>query len=118
MVPFINDYDKALKYYSKALALDFISESKNTGIYVYLNTRVGSIYFQEKDYSQAIEHLGKAISIFPYKDNVEAYYYLGLSYDKIGKKEKAREYLSRVIELAPQSEFAQEAEKKLKKLNK
>ncbi|GAH31434.1 unnamed protein product, partial [marine sediment metagenome] len=29
-------------------------------------------------------------------------------------KEKAREYLSRVIEIAPQSEFAQEAEKKLK----
>ncbi len=118
MVPFINDYDKALEYYLKALALDFVSESKNTGIYVYLNTRVGSIYFQEKNYSQAIEHLGKAISIFPYKDNVEANYYLGLSYDKISETEKAREYLSRVIELSPQSEFAQEAEKKLKKINK
>jgi len=43
---------------------------------------------------------------------------LGLSYDKIGEIEKAREFLSRVIELAPQSEFAQEAEKKLKKINK
>jgi TolA-binding protein len=43
---------------------------------------------------------------------------LGLSYDKIGEKEKAREYLSRVIKLAPQSEFAQEAEKELKKINK
>ena len=118
IVPFINEYDKALEYYLKALALDFVSESKNTGIYVYLNTRLGSIYFQKKDYSQAIEHLGKAISIFSYKDNVEAYYYLGLSYDKIGETEKAREYLSRVIELAPQSEFAQEAEKELKKINK
>jgi len=118
IVPFINDYDKALEYYLNALALDAVSESKNTGIYVYLNTRVGSIYYQMKDYSQAIEHLGKAISIFPYKDNVEAYYYLGLSYDKIGKKEKARECLSLVIELAPQSEFAQEAEKELKKINK
>jgi len=47
--------------------------------------------------------------------NVEAYYYLGLSYDKIGETEKARECLSLVIELAPQSEWAQEAEKKLKK---
>lgn len=116
IVPFINDYDKALEYYLKALALDAVSESKNTRIYVYLNTRVGSIYFQEKDYSQAIEHLEKVISIFPYKDNVEANYYLGLSYDKIGETEKAREFLLRVIELAPQSEFAQEAEKKLKKL--
>ncbi|GAG70784.1 unnamed protein product [marine sediment metagenome] len=46
--------------------------------------------------------------------NTEAYYYLGLSYDKIGEKEKAREFLSRVIELAPQSEWAQDAEKKIK----
>jgi len=50
--------------------------------------------------------------------SVEVYYYLGLSYDKIGEKEKAREFLSRVIELAPQSEYALEAEKKLKKINK
>jgi Flp pilus assembly protein TadD len=118
IAPFINEYNEALEYYLKALALDTVSESKNMGIYVYLNTRVGSIYFQKKDYLQAIEHLEKATGIFPYRDNVEAYYYLGLSYDKIGETEKAREYLSWVIELAPQSDFAQEAEKKLKKLSK
>jgi tetratricopeptide (TPR) repeat protein len=71
-----------------------------------------------KNYLQAIEYLEKAVSIFPYRDNVEANYYLGLSYDKIGEIEKAREFLSRVIELAPQSEYAQEAEKKLKKMDK
>jgi len=118
IVPFINEYDKALKYYLKALALDAVSESKNRGIYVYLNTRVGSIYFQKKNYLQAIEHLEKAVSFFPYKDNIEANYYLGLSYDKIDEKEKAQEFLSRVIELAPQSEYAREAEKELKKINK
>jgi len=59
IVPFINDYDKALKYYLKALSLDAASESKNKGIYIYLNTRVGSIYYQMKDYLQAIEHLEK-----------------------------------------------------------
>lgn len=116
IVPFINDYDKALEYYLNALALDAVSESKNKGIYVYLNTRVGSVYYQMKDYSQAIEYLEMAEKMS--HQNVEAYYYLGLSYDKIGETEKAREYLSRVIELAPQSEFAQEAEKKLKKINK
>ena len=118
IVPFVNDYDKALEYYLKALTLDAVSESKNKGIYIYLNTRVGSIYYQMKDYPQSIEHLEKALSIFPDRDNIEAYYYLGLSYDKIGEIEKAREFLLRVIELAPQSEFAQEAEKKLKKINK
>jgi len=114
IIPFINEYDKALEYYLKALALDFVSESKNRGIYVYLNTRVGSIYYQMKDYSQAIEYLEMAEKMS--HQNVEAAYYLGLSYDKIGETEKAREYLFRVIELAPQSEFAQEAEKKLKKI--
>lgn len=116
IVPFINEYDEALEYYLKALALDAVSESKNRAIYVYLNTRAGSIYYQMKDYSQAIEYLEKVKEMSP--QNVEAYYYLGLSYDKIGKKEKAQEFLSRVIELAPQSEWAQEAEKKLKKINK
>jgi len=118
IVPFINDYDKALKYYLKALSLDAASESKNKGIYIYLNTRVGSIYYQMKDYLKVIEHLEKAVSIFPYRDNIEANYYLGLSYDKIDEIEKAREFLSRVIESAPQSEYAQEAEKELKKINK
>jgi len=120
MVPFINDYDKALDYYLKALDLLEASSSSagNTGINIYINTRVGCIYFQKKKYSQAIEYLEQAEKMSPHSANLEVYYYLGLSYDKIGEKEKAREFLSRVIELAPQSEPAQEAEKKLKKINK
>jgi tetratricopeptide (TPR) repeat protein len=117
IVPFINEYNKALEYYLKALDLTTSpSPARNTGIIIYLNTRIGYIYFEKKKYSQAIEYLEKAKEMSP--QNVEVAYYLGLSYDKIGEKEKAREYLSRVIELAPQSEFAQEAEKKLKKINK
>lgn len=117
MVPFINDYDKALEYYLKALDLTTSSSlAGNTGIIIYLNTRIGYIYFDKKKYSQAIEYLKMAEKMS--HQNVEVAYYLGLSYDKIEEKEKAREYLSRVIELAPQSEFAQKAEKKLKKINK
>ena len=117
IAPFINDYDKALEYYLKALDLTMSSSSAgNTGIIIYLNTRIGYIYFEKKKYSQAIEYLEKAKEMSP--QNVEVAYYLGLSYDKIGEKEKAREFLLRVVEFAPQSEFAQEAEKKLKKINK
>lgn len=117
IVPFINNYDNALDYYLKALDLAMSSSpAGNTGIIIYLNTRIGYIYFEKKKYSQAIEYLEMAEKVSP--QNVEAVYYLGLSYDKIGEKEKAQEFLSRVIELAPQSEFAQEAEKILKKLNK
>jgi len=117
IVPFINDYNKALEYYLKALDLTMISSpAGNTGIIIYLNTRIGYVYFEKKKYSQAIEYLEMAEKMSP--QNVEVAYYLGLSYDKIGEIEKAQEYLSRVIELAPQSDFAQEAEKKLKKINK
>ena len=117
IVPFINDYDKALEYYLKALDLATNSSlTGNTGIIIYLNTRIGCIYFEKNKYSQAIEYLEIAEKVSP--QNIEVAYYLGLSYDKIGEKEKAREFLSRVIEFAPQSEFAQEAEKGLKKLSK
>jgi len=119
IVPFVNEYNEALEYYLKALDLatsSFSPSSGNTGIIIYLNTRIGYIYYEKKNYSQAIEYLEKAEEMSLH--NAEVAYYLGLSYDKIGEKEKAREYLSRVIELAPQSEFAQEAEKRLKKIDK
>jgi len=117
IAPFINDYDKALGYYLKALDLKASSSpARNTGIYIYLNTRVGYLYLQKKDYPQAIEYLEKAAKMSPH--NAEVYYYLGLSYYKIDEKEKARESLFRVMELAPQSELAHEAEKELKKINK
>ena len=117
IVPFVNDYDKALEYYLKALDLATSSfPAGSTGIIIYLNVRIGYVYFEKKKYSQAIEYLESAIKMSP--QNVEVAYYLGLSYDKIGEIEKAREFHSRVIEFTPQSELAQEAEKKLKKINK
>jgi tetratricopeptide (TPR) repeat protein len=116
IIPFNNEYDKALEYYLKALALDIVSENKNTSIYLYLNTRVWTIYFQKKDYLQAIEYLERAAEMSP--QNAEVIYYLGMSYDKIGEKEKALTSFTKVLELAPQSDFAREAEKELKKINK
>lgn len=117
MVPFINEYDQALNYYLKALELEAsFSSARNTGISVFLNIRIGYIYFEKKNYSQAIEYLERAAEMSP--QNVEAYYYLGLSYDKIGLKEKAITSFTKVLELAPQSEFAREAEKELKKISK
>jgi len=114
IIPFINEYDKALEYYLKALDLKTSSSAGNTRIYIYINTRVGYIYLQKKDYPQAIEYLEKAAKMSSH--NAEVYYYLGLSYNKIGEKEKALTLFSRVIELAPQSEFAQEAEKEIEKI--
>ena len=119
MVPFINEYDQAIDYYQKALDLNTDSVSpRNIGMQIYINTRIGSLYFQKKNYSDVIKYLEQAEKLSSQNVNVEIYYYLGLSYVKIGEIEKAREFLFRVIELAPQSEFAQEAEKELKKIDK
>jgi len=134
MVPFVNEYDEAIDYYLKALDIINLLEANSSSnssssstltnskrynyrrIRINLNLKVGYLYFKEKKYSQAVEYLERAEKISPL--NVEVNYYLGLSYGKIGKKEEAQKFLSRVIELAPQSEWAQEAEKKLKKINK
>ena len=119
MVPFINEYDQALNYYLKALELEANSFSaRNTGISIYLNSRIGYIYFEKKNYSQAIEYLERAIKISPNNPNIEVYYYLGLSYNKIGEKEKALTFFRKILEFAPQSNEAREAEKELKKINK
>jgi tetratricopeptide (TPR) repeat protein len=118
IIPFIDEYEIALKYYLDALNLDFVSFNQNTGIYIYLNSRIGIISFQEKDYLQAISYLEKALEASPHQENAETCYYLGMSYVKIREKEKALDFLSKVIEFAPQSEFAQEAQKEIKKIKK
>ena len=114
-IPFIDEYENALKYYLSALNLQSVSRYKNTGIYIYLNTRIGIIHFQLEEYLQAISYLEKSLETSRPPNNPEVYYYLGISYDKISEKEKAEGFLLKVIEIAPQSEFAREAEKKIKK---
>ena len=118
IIPFIDEYENSLKYYLSALNLQSVSRDKNTGIYIYLNTRIGIIHFQLEEYLKAISYLEKSLEASHPPNNPEVYYYLGISYDKIGEKEKAEDFLSKVIELVPQSEFALEAQKTIKKIKK
>jgi len=118
IIPYINEHNEALDYYLGALNLDNVSQDKNIEIYLYLNTRIGLINYQEKNYPLAIEYLENAEKISSKKSSAVVCYYLGKSYDKMDEKEKALNSFSRVIEIAPQSELAREAEKELKKLNK
>jgi tetratricopeptide (TPR) repeat protein len=108
LAPFIDEYDKALNYFFKALEIF----PENT--WVLLN--IGFIYLEKEDYHQAIDHFEKAEKISP--QNTQIYYYLGLSYDKIGEKEKAVASFSKVIEIAPDSNIAGNAKKELEKISK
>ena len=118
LVPFINEYDEALKYYLRALDLETVNKHKNTGYFINLNARIGIIYFQMEDYSEALSYLEQSMQTNQSGIGVEVYYYLGLAYDKIDEKEKALEYLLKVEELSPQSDFAREAQKKIEELVK
>jgi len=132
-VPFIDEYKIARQYYLEGLTvlerlennpLSNPPPSTSTplrydpyrSIKIYFHWRIGYLYWLKKDYSQAIDYLKKAEELSP--QHIEVNYYLGLSYAKIGDEEKAQHYLSRVMELAPQSELAREAEKELGKINK
>jgi len=143
-VPFNDETDIALDYYLQALEviaqleLELELEEANAnssysssapsgssgspsryrpnykGTKVSVNLHIGYLYFKQKKYAEAIEYLAEAEKLSP--RNIEVNYYLGLSYDRIGEKEKAISFLSRVVELAPDSEYARKAKKKIEEI--
>jgi len=108
LIPFINEYNKALNYFFKALGIS----PENAWVHLH----IGFIYLEKEDYHQAIDHFEKAKKISP--RNAQIYYYLGLSYGKIGDEKKAIASFSRVIEIAPNSNMAENAKKELEKISK
>ncbi|MCK9224946.1 MAG: tetratricopeptide repeat protein [Candidatus Muirbacterium halophilum] len=79
---------------------------------------IGNIYlFELKDYNTAIEYFQKVIESGQ-KNYLEdsAMFNLGLCYKKIGKKEKARHFFLRVIEMFPKTARAKDAELEISRL--
>ena len=63
--------------------------------------QLGFLYYNDKNFRRAIDAFEKAIILQP--DYSNARYFLGLSYDKLGKKEEAVEQFAKVEELNPQN---------------
>lgn len=98
----IKSYDLALKELQNALRAD----PNNTSA----NFFAGLIYQEKGKHSKAIPYFEKSMS--GDKDfNQMALYNLGVSYDKMGDKEKARSSFNKAIELDPQSEMAGNSKK-------
>ena len=55
----IGDYDKALKNYSAALKINQNEKRFSIGAYY----RLGQLYFSDKNYQKALEHLGKYVDL-------------------------------------------------------
>ena len=105
LIPGIDEYQKALAIYEQLLT--------EKPYLTYAHYQMGWIYFQKKDYQSAID------SFLAYLESGHrsafACYHLGLSYAKIGEKEKAEHYFRFILNEFPDSEMAQFARKELKK---
>jgi outer membrane protein assembly factor BamD len=85
---------------------------KNTiAEYEYL---VGNFYYKKGSYSAAIARFEGLLKKYPeYKGEADVLFLTGISYKNMGQKEKAAEYLARLIEKYPNNKFSKDAGKEL-----
>ncbi|MEW6108594.1 MAG: outer membrane protein assembly factor BamD [Nitrospirota bacterium] len=78
---------------------------------------VGEFYLGKESYDAAIGRFEELLKRFPdYKKEANVLLNLGISYKKIGRKEKSEEYLKRLLEKYPDSPQISEAKKELSSL--
>ena len=97
------DYDKALEYYSKALAIKekvLGLEHPDTATF-YGN--IGAVYYNLGDYDKALEYYFKALAIREkvlgkeHPSTATSYNNIGLVYDNLGDYDKALEYYFKAL---------------------
>ena len=93
LIDLIDDADKwALKSYDSAIALSPGNP--------YLLLQKGSVYYQQKDYENAKVNFEKALSLK--SDYPDLLYFLGLTYDNLGMKNKALDMFTKLSSLGVQ----------------
>ena len=97
--------DWAIKSYDEAIALDPYNP--------YLLLQEGVVYYQGKDYKNAQIVLEKAMDLKA--DYSDVLYFLGLTYDQLGDKNKARDTFTKLLAIVPQNQ-AQDVQKILDNL--
>ena len=93
----LNNYDEALRYYSKAEYLD--PSNTNTRI------NVGTLYQQKGDYKTAITAYDSVLILNP--DNIQANIYKAQSLAKMGDSKGALELYKKVLAKDPTNEIVQ-----------
>jgi tol-pal system protein YbgF len=78
---------------------------------------IGECSFATRDYSHAIEHFQKVISIESSAKKPDAYYMLGRSYDQTGDLEKARDAYQALNDRYPANVHAKRVRTRLKAIN-
>jgi outer membrane protein assembly factor BamD len=79
---------------------------------------VGEFYYKKGSYYAAVERLKGLLKDYPeYKAEAKILFYMGMSFKNLGQNDKAREYLTRLIEKYPNNKIVKKAQKALDKLN-
>jgi outer membrane protein assembly factor BamD len=78
---------------------------------------VGEFYYKKESYNAAIGRLEDLLKNYPeYQDEASILFYIGMSYKHLGQDDKAKEYLTRLIETFPNNKIIKKAKKALDSL--
>ncbi len=78
---------------------------------------VGEFYYKKGSYNSAISRFEVLLKKYPdYNRGADVLFYTGMSYKNLGKKDRASEYLIRLIERYPDNRLVTDAKKELAKL--
>jgi outer membrane protein assembly factor BamD len=78
---------------------------------------VGDFYYKKGSYSAAIGRLDDLLKTYPeYQNEASVLFYIGMSYKYLGQDDKAREYLTRLIEKYPNNKIIKKAKEALDRL--
>jgi len=78
---------------------------------------VGEFYYKKGSFNAAVNRFSGILKTYPdYQREAEVLFYIGMSYKNLGRKDKASEYLNRLVEKYPNNKFAADAKKELTKI--
>jgi TolA-binding protein len=79
-----------------------------------LELNLGVIDYQEGSYPEAEKHLARTVQLA--SNLAEGHYWLGMTQMQLRKRKEAAESFKKVIQLAPESEWAVKSRENLKRL--
>ncbi len=76
--------------------------------------QVGGFYYKKGSFNAAINRFEGLLKTYPeYQREADVLFYIGMSYKNLGQKDKALEYLKRLIEKHPNNKLSADAKKEL-----
>ena len=91
-----------------------IRKEPNSHLMFVLELNLGVIEYQEGSYTEAEKHLTRSIERAP--NLVEGHYWLGMTQMQLRKRKEAASSFKKVIQLAPESDWAVKSRENLRKL--